>query len=598
MPRIKRRVLLKGLALLGPSAALAACANQQAAPILPSPTASRPVLPATSAASQPTRLPAQLPDEPVPAEPPLADPAPDNGTLPPAFALAAHRLGFGPRPGDREHFLSLGEDDDFRLAAWIDEQLSPDRIDDAAFEARFADARFETLEKPLETLADEHIVNNPYDPNDDLHWHWYVLPTEELVEAAFLRAAYSRRQLQEMLVDFWHNHFNVYGWQDEVTPLHVAYDRDVIRRHLFGNFREFLEDVAAHPAMLFYLNNRSNSDAGPNENFARELFELHTLGAENYLGVRDPRDVSLGPDGVAEGYVDNDVYEAARCFTGWRVEDDQWEGEDDIGASFAFRYYPPWHDRFNKLVLGRYIPPDQPDQQDGRDVLDMLAAHPGTARFIARKLCRRFIADEPPERAVETVAQAFLDHRAAPDQLRRVYQALFAIPDFRQSWGAKLKRPFELAVSVLRGLDIDFTRVPGGARWIVEMMGQPVFGRHPPDGYPDTAPAWANTMVNLYGWNMITSLAQNWWSEEEDQKNARVDLPGQIPTGLRLPGDVMDYWIDRLALVDFPHDSRQAVVDFLTGDAPPGQELSDDHLQWRLPAAVELLCMSPEFRFR
>ena len=484
MSSLSRRDFLKLASLTAASTALAACApaQQSAAP---------------SAVANPTSVPTYPPPTPVAPVPPEE--------LPDLATIVFGRLAFGARAGEREEFISLGETDEARLQAWVEAQLQPDLLEDVEFESRYQQAGFETLHKSLAELVYDHIVNNPYDENDDRHWQWFVLPSDELVEATFLRAVYSRKQLQELLADFWHNHFNVYGWDDDVTPVFASYDRDVIRANIFGNFRQMLEAMASHPSMLFYLNNRSNSDAGPNENFARELFELHTLGAENYLGVRDPISVEKDANGLAIGYVDNDVYEAARCFTGWRVDDDIWDGEDDVDKTGSFLYYRPWHDRFNKIILGRYIPADQPDLKDGRDVLDMLSAHPGTATYISRKLCRRFISDNPPESIVRTAAQTFLDAKDAPDQLRQVYRAILLSDEFRATWGGKLKRPFEFAANVLRALNADFIRLPGGARWTYEMMGQPIFGHHPPDGYADTAEAWANTMATLYGCLLYTS---------------------------------------------------------------------------------------------
>ncbi len=289
-----------------------------------------------------------------------------------------------------EVFNALGSTDEERLRAYVTQQLNPETIDDSDFESRFTAAGFETLFKTQDELYFDHIANNQYDANDDVYWEWYAKPAYELIDATFLRAVYSKKQLVEVLADFWHNHFNVYFWQDEGVPLLVSYNRDVLRAHMLGNFRQMLEAVATHPSMLYYLNQNNSSDAGPNENFARELFELHTLGAENYLGVRDPNTVEKDANGIAIGYVDNDVYEAARALTGWRVDDDIYEYEDGVEKTGRFIYYKPWHDRFNKLILGKYIPADQPDMQDGRDVLDLLAYHPGTARHISRKLARRF----------------------------------------------------------------------------------------------------------------------------------------------------------------------------------------------------------------
>ncbi len=573
MTQISRRDFIRLTGLTAAASALAACAPDQPPSVSP-------------AAPQATYAPAE-PILPVPPE-----------NLPDLSIIALNRLAFGPRPGDLEAFQSLGATDEERLAAYVEQQLNPDSIDDSEWEARLASLDFETLNKSLEDLFREHIVENPYDDNDDRHWQWFVLPADETAEVTFLKAIYSRRQLQELLADFWHNHFNVYGWHEDATPLFASYDRDVIRAHLFGNFRQFLEAVASHPSMLYYLDNRSNSDAGPNENFARELFELHTLGAESYLGVRDQAAVEKDASGVAVGYVDNDVYEAARCFTGWRVDDDTGEWEDDVGMSGRFLYYKPWHDRFNKLILGQYLPADQEDMQDARDVLDLLAAHPGTARHIARKLVRRFVSDDAPESLVQAAADAFLAHKDSPDQLRQVYRVILLSPEFRQTWGGKIKRPFEFAAAMFRALNADFARVPDGIRWTYTMMGQGLFEHHPPDGYPDEAAAWANSMAMLYGWNLTVGVVENWWNEDEEGRRAVIDLRAQTPPESRTAASLTDFWIARLLGRALPEDSRQAIIKVMAGDYAPDAELSDDDINWRLSSAVALVLMTPEFRMR
>jgi uncharacterized protein (DUF1800 family) len=574
MSPFSRRDFLKLAGLTAASAALAACEADESPAPQKIPTVAAPDYPPPS------------PVAPVPEE-----------ELPSLATIVLNRLAFGPRPEDLEAFQALGADDESRLRAWLEMQLNPATIDDSAYEARFSAAEFETLHKSLEELASDHIVNNPYEEDEERFWAWFTQPVEELIKAVFLRAVYSRKQLTETLADFWHNHFNVYGWDDEVMPLFVSYDRDVIRAHLFGNFREFLEAVASHPSMLYYLDNYLNSDAGPNENFARELFELHTLGAENYLGVADPTQVTRDENGVASGYVDNDVYEAARCFTGWRVDDDLWEEYEDVGTSGRFIYYKPWHDRFNKFVLGQYIPADQPDMKDGRDVLDLLAAHPGTARFIARKLCRRFVADNPPDSLVDAAAATFLAYRNAPDQLKRVYETIFYSDEFRKTWGGKIKRPFEIAVSTFRALNVEFTRLPDGVRWTYMQMGQPIFGRHTPDGYPDEQSAWANTMSVLYSWNLIVATAENWFDEEE-QYAIKTDLLAQTPAEMRTVTSLVDFWILRILGRPLKAESRQTLIDFMARDFAPDEVIPEEDLGWILPSMVELILMTPEFRLR
>ncbi len=570
--KMNRRDFLKLMgAFAGASAVVTACAPEQ----FPGP--------------DPTRV--------VPLNPTGVPPEP---VLPPVELgiIALNRMGYGPRPGDLDEFNALGATDDERLRNYMAQQLNPDSIDDREFEARYASAGFETLHKTQDELYFDHIASNPYDSNNDAYWEWYAKPAYELVDETFLRAVYSKKQLVEVLADFWHNHFNVYFWQDDGVPLLVSYNRDVLRAHLLGNFRQMLEAMATHPSMLYYLNQNNSSDAGPNENFARELFELHTLGAENYLGVLDPNSVAKDANGIAVGYVDNDVYEAARALTGWRIDDDIYEYEDGVEKTGRFLYYKPWHDRFNKLVLGKYIPPDQPDMQDGRDVLDLLANHPGTARFISRKLARRLIADEPPESVVQAAAQTFMDFRAAPDQLKRVVETILLSPEFRSTWGAKIKRPIEAAISIMRVLNTDFTKIPGGISWMCSMMGQPIFERRSPDGYPDVKEVWANSMSMLYRWNFAVAISENWMDDEEQQRIIRTDILAQTPTELRTAESLADFWIPRILNRPMSDADRQAVIAVMAQEYSAQEELTQDHIDWVLPAMVEVILMSPDFQWK
>ncbi len=515
----------------------------------------------------------------------------------PLAVIALNRMGFGLRPGDLEAFNALGSTDQERLRAYIDQQLNPDAIDDSEFESRYNAAGFETLHKSQEQLYADHIANNPYDSNNDVYWEWYSKPAYELVDATFLRAVYSRKQLAEVLADFWHNHFNIFFWQDDGVPLLVSYNRDVLRKHMFGNFRQMLEAVAQHPSMLYYLNQNNSSDAGPNENFARELFELHTLGAENYLGVRDPNTVEKDANGISIGYVDNDVYEAARCLTGWRVDDDIYEYEDGIEKTGDFIFHKPWHDRFNKLVLGIYIPADQEDLKDGRDVLDLLAHHPGTARHIARKLARRLISDSPSDAVVQAAADTFLAYKDAPDQLKRVVETILLSPEFSQTFGAKIKRPFEAAISMMRALNADFTKAPSGIPWMLGLMGQPLFERRPPDGYPDVKEAWANSMSILYRWNFAVGITENWLDDEQGHL-IRTDVYSQTPTELRTAESLADFWINRLLGRVMSDSDRAATVAVMAQEYGVQDQLPEDHVKYVLPAMVEVILMSPDFQWK
>jgi len=573
-PRLDRRDFLK---LMGTFAGASVVATACAPESVPGP--------------DPTRVPpvvvnsTDVPPEPV--LPPV-----------PLGIIALNRMGYGPRLGDFDAFNALGATDDERLRVYVAQQLNPDSIDDSEFETRYTAAGFELLHKTQDELYFDHIANNQYDANDDAYWEWYARPAYELVDATFLRAVYSKKQLVEVLADFWHNHFNVYFWQDDGVPLLVSYNRDVLRKHMLGNFRQMLEAVATHPSMLYYLNQNNSSDAGPNENFARELFELHTLGAENYLGVRDPNTVEKDANGIAVGYVDNDVYESARALTGWRIDDDIYEYEDGVEKTGRFIYYKPWHDRFNKLILGKYIPADQPDMQDGRDVLDLLANHPGTARFISRKLARRFIADEPPDSVIQAAASVFMEYRNAPDQLKRVIETILLSPEFKQAWGQKIKRPTEAAISMMRALNTDFTKVPGGIPWMCSMMGQPMFEKRSPDGYADVKEAWANSMSLLYRWNFAVGISENWMDDEEQKRTIRTDIVGQTPPTIRTAESLADFWIPRILNRTMSDSDRQAVIAVMAQEYGTQEELPEDHVKWVLPAMVEVILMSPDFQWK
>jgi uncharacterized protein (DUF1800 family) len=592
MNKLTRRKFLTVSGISAASAVMAACS--------PDVTTNSQTNVSPSVASQPTKLStSESTTKPTTVQVTAAStPAASLSVSPDLARIVLNRLKFGPRPEDWQRFTDLGQDDDQRLAVYLQEQLYPEKLEDNDLVTRITKAGFKTLAKPMTLLYEDHIVNNPYDDNDDKHWQWFNLPADETVEATFLRAVYSQKQLQEVLVDFWHNHFNVYGWHEELAPLFASYDRDVIRTHLFGNFRQFLEAVASHPSMQYYLDNRSNSDAGPNENYARELLELHTLGADHYLGVMEPGEVPLDENGIAKGYVDNDVYEAARCFTGWRVDDNLWDDGSEVGKTGEFLYYRPWHDRFNKIILGKYIPADQPDKADGRMLLDLLAAHPGTAAYVCKKLCQRLISDTPPQTVVARAAEVFLEKKDAPDQLRQVYQAILSSAEFKQTWGAKIKRPFEQAAAMLRGLNADFVRMPGGAAWTYQMMGQPLFGHHPPDGYADRATFWANTMATLYGWNLTVGIVENWWNQEEEGRSVLVDVAAQTPPDIRNAASLAEYWEKRLLGCLLPAESNKAIVGFMAGEHTPSDLLDEEEFSSRLPGMVELILMTPEFRTR
>jgi uncharacterized protein (DUF1800 family) len=315
---------------------------------------------------------------------------------------------------------------------------------------------------------------------------------QELIEGKLHRALYSSHQLEEVLVDFWLNHFNVFNGKGPIRMLLTSYERDAIRPHVLGHFRDLLLATARHPAMLYYLDNwqsqapRDDLPAftsgtaprrpGLNENYGRELLELHTLGVDG-------------------GYTQDDVIAVARSFTGWTIY--------DVNKFAEYQFNPATHDRKEKVVLGHKIPAGG-GEQDGVQVIDILAKHPSTARFISRKLAQRFVADTPPQSLVERMAATFT---RTDGDLRAVLETLFTSREFLSegAWQSKLKSPLELVVSAARALDADVTDTGALAQRVAD-LGQPLYGKLEPTGYPNTLEAWANSAGLLGRMNFASAL--------------------------------------------------------------------------------------------
>lgn len=517
-----------------------------------------------------------------------------NSSTAPLGVIALNRMGFGPRPGDLDAFNALGGSDEERLHNYVEQQLQHQNIDDGELQARINSAGFQTLNKSLKQSWEDHFVNNGGD------YAYRTLPFRETERLTFLRAVYSRRQLAEVMADFWHNHFNIFGRDYWAVTLFMHHDRDIIRQHLFGNFRELLEAVTKSTSMLTYLDNYTNSNAGPNENHARELFELHTLGAKHYLGVGRQDQVPKDPEGRPVGYVDDDVYEAARCFTGWTIRNRP--NDPLVGNTGEFLYRSDWHDRFQKHVLGSFLPPDQADMVDGRQVLDLLAFHPGTAQHISFKLCQRFISDNPSATIVNSTAELFYAQRHSPNQLKEVLRHILNSTEFRTTWGAKTKRPFEVIASALRATAVDLTFTVEGADsasffWRYDQIGQPLFGRRSPDGYPDTQEHWLNTSTMVMRWQLL-----NWLTTLEDGSgNLRMDVLAQTPAHIRSATALADFWIARILGRAIDASDREHIIDFMAQGHNPHLDLpidSDPGTQKRLGSMVALILLSPEFQWR
>lgn len=524
---------------------------------------------------------------------------------PPFWIRVLGNLSYGATPQSIAEFNALGATDTERLANYVDWQLDWRAIDDSAVETRLANAGYTTLGKSLTQLWADHVKPNPV-------YEVRMRPAWECQRAALVRAVHSKRQLHEIMVGFWHDHFNVTVGDYDAGPVYVHYQRDVIRPNALGNFRTMLEEVAKSTSMLYYLDNASNTRAGPNENFARELLELHTLGAENYLGFMDPFQVP--PDAedptYPAGYTDIDVYETASAFTGWSIKNGHWEFPNDNDGSFVYRQ--SWHDAGPKFLLGRMLYPEQPAMKDGRDVLDRLASHPGVARFVCRKLIRRFISDTPDPAMVQSAARIFRQNWRSPDQIALTLRHILVSTALAQTWGAKARRPFEAVAAAMRTLGSDWTIAVGTQKsdefsWRMGFTGHAPYDWPAPNGYPDTHQAWSGSSSYAMTWKLL-----NWLTETSDGgvplapilATTRAQVPQWTATKL------VDFWCRRILGYLPTAARRQTLIAFMAQNGDPaayviadtnawaGTDLKRHYNQERLRSMVSLILMSPEFLSR
>ena len=398
------------------------------------------------------------------------------------------RTSFGPTREEVQKVNRLG------IPVYLEEQLHPERISDSLVEEKLAGLK--TMRLSSRELIELYPLPRQQAGQQEMMGQQMQGPRTvilELQQARLLRSVYSERQLYEIMVDFWSNHFNVFSAKGADRWLTTAYDRDTIRPHALGRFKELLLATAQSPAMLFYLDNwlsaspntvvarlaPNNPRRGLNENYARELMELHTLGVDG-------------------GYTQKDVREVARCFTGWTIRQPRGEG--------SFYFEPRIHDNGEKTVLGTRIPPGG-GMADGLRVIDLLSHHPSTARFVSLKLARRFIADDPPPSLVNKAAEAF---SKSEGDIPTVLKTLIDSPEFfaPESYQVKVKKPLEFVASALRATGAEVQLSHQLLRYLGR-MGEPLFLAQPPTGYPDVAAAWTSPDMLLTRMNFATDLTAN-----------------------------------------------------------------------------------------
>ena len=458
---------------------------------------------------------------------------------------ALNRLTFGPRPGEAQKVRAIG------LDKWIDQQLESNKIDNSSLESFIG--RYSILNRNQNELLadyaqaqrDRRMVRRDEDGaesasrEDSIAFRQVALNRRQVIgqlqSARVARAVASNRQLEEVMTDFWLNHFNVFAQKGPPQAYYLAeYERDVIRPNSLGQFRNLLGAVAKSPAMLFYLDNaRSMADStrprlgsidrnrglggpdavlrvmgrrgrmrpargtanngvmlqqqrinqlrngGLNENYGRELLELHTLGVDG-------------------GYTQQDVINVARALTGWTID------RPATGGGFVFR--PQMHDAGEKIVLGEKLRAGR-GIEDGEQVLDIVARHPATARYIATKLVRRFVADDPPKALIDQAAAVFT---RTDGDIREVLRVIVASNEFfsQRAYRSKIKSPFEVVVSAMRAMNAEPDSTPRTAQ-LIAFLGQPIFGHQAPNGYPETSDAWMNTGAILNRINFGIAVGAN-----------------------------------------------------------------------------------------
>jgi len=426
---------------------------------------------------------------------------------------------------------------------------------------------------------------------------------EELAMAKVARAIYSDRQLQQVMDDFWFNHFNVYAAKGEDRFYLTSYERDVIAPHVLGKFKDLVVDTAKSPAMLFYLDNflsadpraaqrlaqeramrrqsrarfnrfprtasqqnpqgqKKKQERGLNENYGRELMELHTLGVDG-------------------GYTQKDVTEVARCFTGWTIEKPRQNPQ--------FKFDVRMHDPDPKIVLGKKI--HAGGMKDGEQVIELLVKNPSTAKFISTKLARRFVSDNPPAALVARMADTF---KSSDGDIRAVMRTMIYSPEFwtREAYRAKIKTPFEFVVSTVRALGAEVDTPMPLVQW-VSRIGEPLYQCQPPTGYSDKAETWVNTGALLNRLNFSLALAGN------KVRGSRADVAALVGSGSASDSQQV---LDRAVQLFLGGQAAPATVETLQKQLSDPQvvqaRLDDPVKQVDLAMVAGLVLGAPEFQRR
>lgn len=514
--------------------------------------------------------------------------------------IALNRTTFGARDRDVEQVISSG------WTAWVDAQLNPPSGDDPALASFIAAQRlhysYPSMSFNGKTWAavDEDRALNYLNtgieklyqlargPVGDYTFGEQVWPHIEQCAGLFIRNTHSKFQLREVMADFWLNHFSMAQSKSAyIATALVAFERDVVRPNVFGNFRTLLEEVAKSPAMLVYLDNADSAADQPNENYARELMELHTLGASAYLGK-----VDATPATAVLGFTDDDIIQAARAFSGWTIEKGQ-RGPNGTGQpnTGKFIYSSYQHNTNAGVYLGTDLRAYTADLAQGRKVLDLLAAHPATARFVCTKICRRLFGDTPPEAVIARATAAWIANADKPDQIGRVLRAILLDgTEIGEGPAVKVRRPYERVIAMMRATDSVVSASMTWHQFLRDVSDSP-FAWPTPDGRPDTNAYWLNTYTHIATWGHLRDMFT--------QTAVKTTLVDQTPTSaLASPTLLVEYWAGRLvggmlgvgvlrALVQY---ANEAGFTYLRAGEKPSESL--------VQSIVTMIAQTPAFTVR
>jgi uncharacterized protein (DUF1800 family) len=512
----------------------------------------------------------------------------------PSANLAYNRLTFGPISGDP------GAPTDSTVKKWLADQLAASSSD-AAVVAQALGAvtlQFQDYDATGKALPPQQLPLSSINSDETALWAAmkaagndfakHNRPADEIQAASYIRAALSPNQLFEMMVECWHSHFNVESHDNgTVAASYPAFDL-VIRANALGNFHDMLVAVGQCVPMMYYLNQAQSSATQPNENYAREVMELHTLGIKSYLGLTTP------PGQAGTGYSDQDVQQAAQILAGWTI--------DQSNGAFIFR--PAIHKSVAKTLLGHTIAAD--GKSEGDTMFSILASHSATAGTVATKLYRRFVADSPPPEsdAMARMSQTFLANISAPNQIALMLQQLLDSAEFASSSGAKMKTPFEFIVSLLRAINV---KINPSARLnqMLTQMGDPRFDWAPPNGRPDVSGPWMSNGSLLARWNAAEQLLAPATGVLQDNWDGLFDLllhdAPYLPINLTNSAQAVTRAIANMLPGGVSSATRAALLAYAASPKVLGSSaiLTDrTKLRVGLGLLIAAVAATPEFQFR